>query len=267
MDPVLGSALISGGASIVGGLLGRKKSSSKDLRKSYQLQTQYIPQQIKAKVAGARAAGLHPLAAIGMSPSGQPAPIIPGQNETGSIIGQGIETAANVYNQGKQGEAMKQLGALKLEEQKLRNEYLAQQIRHNEVKKISQEAIPYPEQYRRLRLTRDPKLMATPSKMQEALDPNRHIEGKTFISSDGDVIAIPPGTPAEEYERHFGDFGPFMPDNIKRFSKSFRDQLWQMNKRYWDNRIKEYSKHFKNRIKEGLPYEQRPLQSDWYRRF
>ena len=64
MDPLTGAALITGGASLLGGLIGRKSAKSTN-RMNYMLQKEFAQKGIQWKVADAKAAGIHPLAALG----------------------------------------------------------------------------------------------------------------------------------------------------------------------------------------------------------
>lgn len=68
MDPLITSSLIGAGASLAGGFFGNKSKADAD-RKNYEMQKEFAQNGIRWRVADARAAGLHPLAALGMSPS------------------------------------------------------------------------------------------------------------------------------------------------------------------------------------------------------
>lgn len=66
MDPVTGAALISAGSSLIGGLLGRKGQKDANAQNEA-LQREFAQNGIRWKVADAKAAGLHPLFALGGS--------------------------------------------------------------------------------------------------------------------------------------------------------------------------------------------------------
>ena len=94
---------------------------------------------IKSKVEGAKAAGLHPLAALGISTgSGPSGAVIPGQSpDAGSAIGQGINTYLNARQAQEDRAHSQQLATLGLEEQRLRNDWLRQQIMASKVKSLA----------------------------------------------------------------------------------------------------------------------------------
>lgn len=64
MDPLIGGALISGASSLLGGLF-KDKSQDRANKKNIELQREFAQNGIQWKVADAKAAGLHPLAALG----------------------------------------------------------------------------------------------------------------------------------------------------------------------------------------------------------
>lgn len=53
---------------------------------------------IRDRVADARAAGIHPLAALGVSPTPSSSSYIPGQSESGSALGRGLQRLAAAVN-------------------------------------------------------------------------------------------------------------------------------------------------------------------------
>lgn len=66
MDPIVTSSLISAGSNLLGGLLGGKKdNSAKIAAQNYAMQKEFAQNGIRWKVADAKAAGIHPLAALG----------------------------------------------------------------------------------------------------------------------------------------------------------------------------------------------------------
>ncbi len=95
IDPIIGGSLISGAASIFGGLLG--SSSSDKARKAAQaeaaadrkLQKQFAKKGIRWRVEDAQAAGIHPLYAMGASIPGytpSPARLGGGDNSMGNAL-------------------------------------------------------------------------------------------------------------------------------------------------------------------------------------
>lgn len=64
MDPLIGGALISGASSLLGGLFGQS-SQEKANKRNIQLQREFAQNGIQWKVADAKAAGIHPVVALG----------------------------------------------------------------------------------------------------------------------------------------------------------------------------------------------------------
>ena len=108
-DPLVQASLVSAGGSILGGMLGggdtgpgktAQLRSYKLAKDQFEYQKTLNKNQIQYKVADAKAAGLHPLYALGSSANFSPTSYTPtGQNETGSALGRGIaEAGKNVGN-------------------------------------------------------------------------------------------------------------------------------------------------------------------------
>lgn len=102
MDPVIGSALISAGGSLLGGIFGKKKD--KYVVPDYQ--------QIRDK---AEAAGFNPLTALGSAPGS----VVPGQNYMGSAIADAALMLADGYAKHKERAQLERMTerAKKLEHQ------------------------------------------------------------------------------------------------------------------------------------------------------
>lgn len=96
MDPITTGALISGGLSIAGGLLGQ--DSQRDMaRMNIKAQREFAQHGVRWRVEDAKAAGLHPLYALGaQTPSFSPVHIQdtmgPALAEAGQAIGRGISS-------------------------------------------------------------------------------------------------------------------------------------------------------------------------------
>lgn len=92
--PIVGGALISGAASLLGGAMGR--DSAKDAtRANIRLQKEFAQHGIRWRVADAKAAGLHPLYALGaqlpsFSPVYQDDPMAGAVAQAGQNIGQAV---------------------------------------------------------------------------------------------------------------------------------------------------------------------------------
>lgn len=81
MDPIITGSLISAGANLLGGAIGGGGDGF-DVSENLA----YTRKKYKAAVQGAKAAGLHPLFALGAGGAGSPVTTIPGQSNTGSHI-------------------------------------------------------------------------------------------------------------------------------------------------------------------------------------
>ncbi len=130
MDPSIIAAGIGAGASILGSAFGQGDSSAKQarlLRKQYKYAERYSPRVLDAteavnekyrnrviqgKVADAKAAGLHPLYAMGApgpGSGGSPSFSMPGQSDSGSAQKNGLMAAAHGANNIAQILATKEL--------------------------------------------------------------------------------------------------------------------------------------------------------------
>lgn len=90
MEPVTMGALIAGGAAIAGGLIGAD-STDKTNARNEQLQRDFAQKGIQWRVADAKAAGIHPLAALGASvPSASPSFVAGDLGESVARAGQHI---------------------------------------------------------------------------------------------------------------------------------------------------------------------------------
>lgn len=95
MDPITSGALITGGASLIGGLLNRDAQNSAN-QANAQNQRDFAKFGIRWKVEDAKAAGIHPLAALGaqthsFSPSSQPVTAMgDALNSMGQDIGRAV---------------------------------------------------------------------------------------------------------------------------------------------------------------------------------
>jgi len=104
--PLLAGALIGGGASLLGGIFGRKSQSSANA-KNAALQREFAQNTIQWRVKDAQAAGISPLAALGASTSSA-APSYVGDgvgqavSRAGARIGQAVsnkgQNQANILN-------------------------------------------------------------------------------------------------------------------------------------------------------------------------
>lgn len=102
MNPFLGAALVTGGAGLIGGLLGQQATKS-SAQNSIRFQREMAQNKYQYLVDDLKAAGLNPI--LGMSgasagPAGASAPVIPYMNP----VGEAVSSAVDVYQAGKQGQ-------------------------------------------------------------------------------------------------------------------------------------------------------------------
>lgn len=121
---ILGS-IIGAGSSLVGGLLGNSSANA-----AMDLQKKAMQKGIQWKVADAKAAGIHPLFALGASTS-MPSAVISPLGESVAAAGQDISRAVDAMSDSREkaSSMSKALGALQLERGALENEMLRSQIR------------------------------------------------------------------------------------------------------------------------------------------
>lgn len=129
MDPLSFASIVSAGANILGGILGRS-SNEDQMAKNRQMQMDFAQHGIQWKVEDAKAAGIHPMAALGastMSPAIQTM-----QDPLGSGVaaaGQDISRAVAAGASAEQKEVAKVLAAQTVERNSLQNDLLRSQIR------------------------------------------------------------------------------------------------------------------------------------------
>jgi len=126
--------VISAGANLLGGILG-SRSADKNAKRNIQLQKDFAQQGIRWKVADAKAAGIHPLAALGAQTMSF-SPVTAGSDMLATGIsgaGQDISRAVNATrsNSERLDAYTKTVQDLNLRRMGLENELLASQIAKN----------------------------------------------------------------------------------------------------------------------------------------
>lgn len=104
--------VLSGIGSAVSGIFGGSDDAKQIARRNRKFQEYMAKHQIRWRQADAKAAGLHPLFAMGVSPQSFSPTSIPGQSSTGDRVGQafdGIGRAFSGYARGKQAEQLQDL--------------------------------------------------------------------------------------------------------------------------------------------------------------
>lgn len=118
-------ALIAAGGNIIGGILG-ESSKNKDRA----LSKEFAQQGIRWKVADAKAAGIHPLAALGAQTQTYSAPVGSGLAEGFAGAGQDVSRAINATRTADErvGAVNKTIQDLQIQKMGLENQMLASQI-------------------------------------------------------------------------------------------------------------------------------------------
>lgn len=136
-DGVAGAAIGAAG-SLAGGLLSTPATTDTGFaremwRKNYEAQKEFAQNGIRWKVDDAKAAGLHPLAALGtgsmFSPSASAGDVSPGQDyswlsDMGQGIGRAVEAKMTAEERAKNELVNDEVTALKLENMRLQNEQI-----------------------------------------------------------------------------------------------------------------------------------------------
>lgn len=137
MDPLIGSALISSGSSLLGGLMGSKGVSRKRERDStriaYEEALRYAPQEFQQKMDMAKQHGIHPLMMLGVGSPQMPSPSIAsaGGSDMGAAIanaGADISRAVASGHQTNLEKLQERLLAAQIEGQEIDNVSRASQI-------------------------------------------------------------------------------------------------------------------------------------------
>lgn len=122
--------LIAAGANLIGGFMGQK-SQEKMADKNIQLQQEFAKKGIRWKVKDAKAAGLHPLAALGASTHSF-SPVTVGDSLSPAIGAAGQDLSRAIDSTRTQPERVQAISdtvqRLQVQNMALKNEYLAAQI-------------------------------------------------------------------------------------------------------------------------------------------
>jgi len=189
---------------------------------------QLAPDMI-ARMKAAKAAGIHPLIALGLNPASAPQqPMIPGQSaDFGSAIKAGVDTTLAIRD-------AREMSSLRIEEQQLRNDWLRMQILNSARARGAQAANG----------TRPPVRPLAPSANPANAAP------RTAVTSNGTVIDYPGGTTADSLETEINDWAQWMPETMVRAFHIARGQIRDYvgidNNATWYDRLqsKRYRKQY-----------------------
>ena len=130
MDPMTGAALIGGGASLAGGLLGSsaaKKANSRNIR----MQKYFARHGIKMRVQDAKEAGINPLVALGAQTHSFTPSMVGGEDALGSTLksmGQDITRAGLKQMSQSERHMSQKIAEQNVKRGELQNELLSTQI-------------------------------------------------------------------------------------------------------------------------------------------
>lgn len=158
MDPITVGSLISGGASILGGLFGQKSAKAANranlamAKQQMRLQEDFAKHGLTWRVQDAQAAGLHPLSALGAQlPSYSPigfqqtgdSSMANALSDAGQSIGRGISSRATASERLVQGLNL-QLLQKQLEESDVRKMLMQSEARRNDAEALAASRFPDP---------------------------------------------------------------------------------------------------------------------------
>lgn len=130
MNPLIGAGLVSAGANLLGGFLGRSHQDEQ-FERNAALQREFAQSGIQWKVADAKKAGIHPLYAMG-APSISPAVSVQSDPLASSLSSMGQDISRSMVatqSSGTRDEMFsKTMAELQLKNLELRNNYVAAQI-------------------------------------------------------------------------------------------------------------------------------------------
>lgn len=230
-DPVsmssafLSSPLAGGLATGISSALGGGRTSTRKSRVlsriGYEHQQKYLPgiqssiydatsavaekyrnRQIQGRVADAKAAGLHPLAALGIAPGstggmgGGGATSMPMATEspTGSAVGEGIRAATAIARNNVDRAHQARMADLNVQEQQLRNTWLEEQIKNSRAKRLET-------------LTNSGGRGITMDQARRDQEKLQHgLESRIRTSRDKS-FATGATSPAEDWEGRYGEMG------------------------------------------------------------
>nr|UXQ88099.1 MAG: DNA pilot protein [Microvirus sp.] len=131
--------LAAGGATLLSGQLNKGVNfRGKYERARAHFARKQLGPDTRARVEAVKSAGLHPLAALGITPGASTmsnAGSMPGQSpDFGSAVSEGLRTAQSLYSGATRDAHSKTMAGLQLQEQGLRNDWLETQIATQRIK-------------------------------------------------------------------------------------------------------------------------------------
>lgn len=193
-------SIFSAIGSLVGGLFGNKSAEKRELQ-AQRWQENVMKKQIQWKMADAKAAGVHPIAAMGHSMI-SPSPTMIGR-ESYSDMGQNVGRALDaVMTTGqKVDDYTRSVQALNIERMNLENDVLRTQLANSAVRTVSQAG------------------NAPPFVGGSVVVPSKKSEG--IVLRDGVNVPLPQTATAQDMEDEFGDLVS-EPYGVNRYLNTMR---------------------------------------------
>lgn len=231
--------------SLVGGLFGAK-SAEKQQQQLLQWQENAAKKQVRWRVADAKAAGVHPLTALGASLH-SPSPVSVGNNTDYSSIGQNIGRAVDstMSSDQKDSEFSRTAQALTLEKMELENNVIKQQLVNSAAATVNQAG--------------NPPTFASTEMGEKPRRPDLPM---------GTLGVVPQSrrwAPAQDVEDEYSD----IVSNAYGVAKWIRDynlhtrpdRSHPLTKRYWQDRMRDYRNwrsnnhvRYRSRREKGVDY-------------
>lgn len=215
--------IISAGASLLGGLLGRS-SAEKQAAKQEALQREFATSGIQWKVEDAKKAGVHPLYALGASTHSY-SPMTVGDPLPGAIseAGNSVGRAVHATMTGDDRAAARTLQGLQIERAKLENDEIKLRLMGSQNALLTQAG------------TAKPMAGAGPIPMDTTFDANPR------LMIGGHEVDMDPGwSPTDAVERGYGDISSVYgalkaaKDWSRATGKPFSGNLWDLLNEHGD---------------------------------
>lgn len=175
IDPVVGGSLVSGGFSLLGGSLGNR-AAKRARRQDIALQKEFAQHGVQWRVEDAKAAGIHPLAALGMQ--GVPYSPVGFQDSLGSALAEaGQSIGGAVSRTMTAGQKAQQLLGLRLVQSQIDETDMRTRLLQSEID--------------RNRYEMQPQVQTFPVPDNGAV-----IEGQPLLSPQGTVLLEDSGVPS-----------------------------------------------------------------------
>lgn len=233
--------------SAIGGLIGGFMQN-KAAKEQQRFQQEYAMKNIRWKVKDAKAAGVHPLAALGVQPAGGAPTAIPDYSDMGQNVGRAID--ATMTGEQKMSDYSKAAQSLSLERMELENSVIRNQLVNSVLRTVNQPA-------------NAPTFVSGAS---SGVGPGENIEARNnFRELHGSDYITPPGPTAQQIEDDTGDMD--IPELLARIYRKYDmnferyfpyhakwDKYWQSRQRSAPGRSAARALMHERRANRGTDY-------------